>query len=217
MGVRTVQRWLRQPDGTTNQPQRKRRSIFDPYAPYVLSRWQQGCRESRFIFQEIQKQGFKGSIRTVYRFIHTLRQGPVELPAPSVLDRVSVQEALWLIVRPFDDLELDERRNLLELCQTRSQLSMLHPLVQAFGQIVRKREGHRLEDWKQHVAESGISEVQRFVAGLERDQEAVLAGLTLVYSNGQVEGQVNKLKLLKRTMYGRAGFPLLRQRVLHAL
>jgi transposase len=60
-------------------------------------------------------------------------------------------------------------------------------------------------------------EVQRFAKGLERDKEAVLAGLTFVYSNGQVEGQVNKLKLLKRTMYGRAGFALLRQRVLHAL
>jgi len=52
---------------------------------------------------------------------------------------------------------------------------------------------------------------------LQQDREEVLAGLTLVYSNGQVEGQVNKLKLLKRTMYGRAGFSLLRQRVLHAL
>ena len=90
-------------------------------------------------------------------------------------------------------------------------------LVQSFGQLVRKREGHRLEDWKQQVAQSGFTEVQRFAKGLERDQEAVLAGLTLVYSNGQVEGHVNKLKLLKRTMYGRAGFALLRQKVLHAL
>jgi transposase len=82
---------------------------------------------------------------------------------------------------------------------------------------VRKREGHRLDDWKQQVSESGIVEVQRFAKGLERDKEAVLAGLTLVHSNGQVEGQVNKLKLIKRQGYGRAGFPLLRQRVLHAL
>ena len=74
-----------------------------------------------------------------------------------------------------------------------------------------------MEDWKQQVAESGFSEVQRFVKGLERDKEAVLAGLTVVHSNAQVEGQVNKLKLLKRTMYGLASFPLLRQRVLHAL
>ena len=67
------------------------------------------------------------------------------------------------------------------------------------------------------VEASSFRDVKRFVQGLQRDKEEVLAGLTLVYSNGQVEGQINKLKLLKRTMYGRAGFPLLRQRVLHAL
>ena len=82
---------------------------------------------------------------------------------------------------------------------------------------MRKREGQRLQDWIKQVTDSGLPEVQRFAKGLERDKAAVLAGLTLVYSNGQVEGQINKLKLIKRTMYGRAGVPLLRQRVLHAL
>jgi transposase len=67
------------------------------------------------------------------------------------------------------------------------------------------------------VAESGLAELQRFVKGLERDREAVLAGLTEIYSNGMTEGFVNKLKLIKRQGYGRAGFPLLRQRMLHAL
>jgi transposase len=83
--------------------------------------------------------------------------------------------------------------------------------------MVRKREGYRLDDWKRQVSESGIVEVQRFAKGLERDGEAILAGLTLVHSNGQVEGFVNKLKLIKRMGYGRASFPLLRQRMLHAL
>jgi transposase len=83
--------------------------------------------------------------------------------------------------------------------------------------MVRKREGHRITGWIKQVADSGFLEVQQFAKGLERDKEEVLAGLTLVYSNGQVEGQVNKLKRIKRQGYGRAGFPLLRQRVLHAL
>jgi transposase len=217
ISVRTVRRWDERGNCPGSERRRRRRSIFDPYAPYVLSRWKQGCRDISLLWQEIQAQGFAGKIRTVYRFIRTLRQEPVELPAPSILDRVSVQAALWLIARPLDDLKADERADLQELCQASSKLSALHTLVQSFGQIVRKREGHRLEDWKKQVAESGLAEVQRFVKGLKRDQEAVLAGLTVVYSNGQVEGQVNKLKLLKRTMYGRADFPLLRQRVLHAL
>lgn len=123
-----------------------------------------------------------------------------------MLSRLSVREALWLIARPFDDLEADERADLSEVCQSSPQLVILHSLIQSFGQIVRKQEGHRLQDWKKQVSESGIAEVQRFVKGLERDKEAVLAGLTLQYSNGQVEGQVNKLKLIKRMGYGRASF-----------
>jgi transposase len=74
------------------------------------------------------------------------------------------------------------------LRETSQELATLHSLVQSFGQIVRKREGHRLEDWKKQVTKSGIAEVQRFAKGIERDKEAVLAGLTLTYSNGMTEG-----------------------------
>ena len=215
--VRTIQRWTKLGKGPGSERRRKRRSIFDPYAPYVLARWKQGDRDITKLWQAIRAQGYPGNIRTVYRFIQTLKQESVILPAPSVLDRVSVQEALWLIARPFDALKADERTDLQELCQASTQLATLHRLVQVFGQIVRQREGHRLQDWKQQVAQSGLAEVQRFAQGLKRDEAAVLAGLTLVYSNGQVEGHINKLKLVKRTMYGKAAFPLLRQRVLHAL
>jgi transposase len=93
----------------------------------------------------------------------------------------------------------------------------LHTLAQSFGQIVRKREGDRLGEWMRQVKESNFRDVKRFAAGLERDQEEILSGLTLVSSNGQVEGQINKLKRIKRQGYGRAGFPLLGQRVVHAL
>lgn len=215
--VRTIQNWNKQGSCPGGRRRRKRRSLFDPYAAYVLKRWKEGCKKGSALYREIKEKGFRGTDRQVYRFLQTLKQEPVELPALPVLSRISVQEALWLIARPVEDLKADERADLEELCQASTQLATLHLLVQSFGQIVRKREGHRLEDWKQQVAQSGFTEVQRFAKGLERDKEAVLAGLTMVYSNGQVEGQVNKLKLLKRTMYGRAGFPLLRQRVLHAL
>jgi len=83
--------------------------------------------------------------------------------------------------------------------------------------MVRTRRGEHLASWMSTVRACHIRELSRFVTGLERDKAAVLAGLTLPYSNGQVEGQITKLKLLKRTMYGRAGFPLLRQKVLHAM
>jgi transposase len=93
----------------------------------------------------------------------------------------------------------------------------LHPLAQSFGQILRNRERHRLQEWIKQVETSSFRYVKRFTAGLQRDKEEVLAALTCIYSNGQVEGFVNQLKLIKRIGYGRACFPLLRQRVLHAL
>ena len=83
--------------------------------------------------------------------------------------------------------------------------------------FLRKREGYRLDACLAQIEESDLPELQRFANGIEKDKAAVQAGLTWSINNGQVEGHVNKLKLIKRTMYGRAGFPLLRQRVLHAV
>jgi transposase len=215
--VRTIQNWTKQGSYPGDRGRRKRRSLFDPYAAYVLKRWKEGCKKGSVLYREIKEKGYRGTDRQLYRFLQTLKQERVELPALSVLSRLSVREALWLIARPFDELEPEERADLSELCQSSTPLATLHPLVQAFGQIVRKREGHRLDDWKQQVQVSNIAELQRFAKGLERDKEAVLAGLTEIYSNGMTEGFVNKLKLIKRQGYGRASFPLLRQRMLHAL
>lgn len=83
--------------------------------------------------------------------------------------------------------------------------------------MLRTRTGEMLDAWLAQAQESQIPEFRSFVTGVERDKAAVKAGLTLPHSNGIVEGKVNKLKLIKRMGYGRAGFPLLRQRVLHAL
>jgi transposase len=80
-------------------------------------------------------------------------------------------------------------------------------LVQQFLQMVRKLEGERLEAWLTAVAESGIEELQRFASGLQQDKAAVLMGLTRSHNNVQAEGQVTRVKLINRMMYGRAGFP----------
>lgn len=217
---RTVRRWQkRRVDGTINQPRRKRSSRFDLYAPYVLSRWQQGEWSVNRLFQEIQEQGFSGSVRTVYRLVRPLRQDfmPLLPPAPKVTGRVSIQNAVWLLVRPEETLKADELADLEDLCQASSELAALHVLAQSFGKMVRRREEPRLGDWMKQVRESTLRHIKRFANGLQRDQAEVLAGLTHSFSNGQVEGFVNKLKLIKRQGYGRASFRLLRQRVLHAL
>ena len=110
-----------------------------------------------------------------------------------------------------------EHEDLAGISQVRPTLEKAYELVQDFLSMVHKREGVRLDAWLEKIAQSGLAELQSFATGIEKDKDAVRAGLTWPINNGQVEGQVTKLKLIKRQMYGKAGFPLLRKRVLHAL
>jgi len=126
---------------------------------------------------------------------------------------VSARQAAWLLVRRPDDLEDDDRAFVGRLCQTCPAVQTAYPLAQEFIRIVRERHVDALESWLTRASLSEIPEVVSFVTGLRRDQAAVAAALTLPFSNGQVEGQVNRLKFIKRSGYGRAKFDLLRQRV----
>jgi hypothetical protein len=112
---------------------------------------------------------------------------------------------------------LKNRKRLLCFGLCTSPVDQAYKLVQQFANMLRTRTGEQLDDWLSSVRASQIRELQGFVLSVVRDKAAVVAGLTLPQNNGLVEGKVNKLKLIKRMMYGRAAFPLLRQRVLHAL
>jgi len=215
---RTVQRWLASETFPEAKKRRKRQSCFDDFAPYVLKRWQEGEHNGATLRREIMEQGYTGSERTVYRYLETLKQAEVRVP-PNLhrLQKFSANTAVWLFVRDPKTLDEIEREDLASFCQASTILKRAYDLVQDFLLMVRKREGHRLDAWLTRIAKSDLPELQSFANGIEKDKAAVQAGLTWSINNGQVEGHVNKLKLLKRTMYGRAGFPLLRQRVLHAL
>ena len=104
-----------------------------------------------------------------------------------------------------------------QLCQLDSTLAQLYELALSFLTIVRERRGEELAAWRSQVSQSGIDPLVRFAAGLQDDLAAIQAGLTLPWSNGVTEGQVNRLKLLKRQAYGRAHVALLRQRMVQAL
>ena len=103
------------------------------------------------------------------------------------------------------------------LRQFHPEVDLADDLVQQFTQMLRERQGECLDDWLMQVNRSNLPELQAFATGVEKDKEAVRAGLTWWINNGMVEGHVTKLKLIKRQGYGRAAFPLLRKRVLHAL
>jgi transposase len=109
----------------------------------------------------------------------------------------------------------EEQESLQQLRQARPQIEVAYQLVEAFLHMVRERTGEQLDAWLGAVQASHLEAFQSFVTGVRQDKYAVLAGLTLPWSTGPVEGQVNRLKLIKRSMYGRAEFDLLKRRVLH--
>jgi len=219
LGTRTVQRWLTSDDyPETQYHTRRHRSRFDAYAAYVKQRWDGGCHNIQQIWREIKAQGYPHSDRARRSHLEPLRgKRKAEFPQASSLDRFSAKGATWLFIRPIKDLDEKEQQELETIRQTSKTAETIYQLAQAFLQIVRQRQGEHLDSWMSTVRAHHIRELNSFVSGLERDKAAVLAGLTLVHSNGQVEGQITKLKLIKRQMYGRAGFALLRQRMLHAV
>jgi transposase len=195
-------------------------SRLDPYLPYLFQRWESGCHNMVRLHQELVARGYKGSYASVRdHLVRRLPEGKKnsakgnELsPAPQ-----SPRQATFLFLRRPEKLTPEEQADLLTLRQIHPEVERTYDLVQQFAQMLRTRTGEQLDAWLARVVDSQIPDLQSFTLGIERDKPAVVAGLTLPHSNGVVEGKVNKLKLIKRMGYGRAGFPLLRQRVLHAL
>jgi len=121
-----------------------------------------------------------------------------------------------LFFRPEADLDATERAYLAHLITHCPPVATVHRLVQQFHTLVRERGKDDLAPWVTAVEESGVPALHRFGQGLRRDTAAVEAALSLEWSQGQVEGTVTKIKLIKRSMYGRCNFDLLRRRVLYA-
>jgi len=216
LGRRTIQRWVKEETYVETNYHHPHRSRFDAYASYVTQRWDGGCHNIQQIWREVQAMGYPHSDRALRAHLEPLR-GKVKgdfLEATS-LDRFSAKEATWLFIRHFADLKEKEREELATIRQESETAETIYQLVQTFLQMVRQLGGEHLESWLRSVRSCNIPELHRFANGLERDKAAVLVGLTLFHNNGQTEGQVTRIKLIKRMMYGRAGFALLRQRVLH--
>ncbi len=170
------------------------------------------------LWQEIAAQGYPGSQRMVYRFLKTLKTHEIAASAEGHrLPHFSSTAAISLFMRHPDKLEEIEREHLAAFRRAAPSLETSYQLAQDFLAMMRQREGERLDAWLLRVHESQLPELESFAHGVERDKDAVQAGLTLAVNNGQVEGQVTRIKLIKRMMYGKAGFALLRQRVLHRI
>ncbi len=130
---------------------------------------------------------------------------------------MSPSRASWLCVCQPTQLDEKQCRHVEQIRQGQRNLDTAYQLSQAFVSMLAQRRGRDLDARLMQAEHSGIAELKSFAQGIRRDYAAVRAAFSSAYSNGQVEGQVNRLKLQKRLMYGRANFDLLRLRVLHAV
>jgi transposase len=217
---RTVYRYLHL-DGppARKRPARTRRRLLTPFEPYLRQRWQEGCHTKSLLLREVRDQGYSYGPSNVYRFLKRVEREAVVPPsaaAPPPLDVPSPRHVATLLMQRPERLTEDDRAYLDRLCAQEPTITIAYALSTAFATMLRARRGEQLDDWLTRAKESGIKELVAYARGLETDYAAVKAGLQEPWSNGQTEGQVNKLKLIKREMYGRAKFDLLRLRVLHA-
>lgn len=215
LGERTVYRWLARQQVPDWHHRSRRASVLDPYTAYVLKRWQEGCRKGVQLLQELQAQGYRGSTRAIYSYLAFLNASMgATVQAGAAQEPFSAKRAVWLLIQDIQKLNAAQQQHLAFIRQASTQVEQAYQLAQAFTQMLRQRQGQRLDGWLQEATKSGLPELRQFAAGIQRDKAAVQAGLTLSYRNGLVEGHINRLKLIKRSMYGRANFDLLRQRVL---
>jgi transposase len=219
----TVYAYLRRDTPPAPRSPQRSRQVLRPYMPSLIRRWREGISDSRQLWREIRAQGYAHSARTVGRFITHLRRAAEASQAPEAhmspytrLQGPSARAVSFAIVCPAAKRSLEAHTYVDQLCQVDRGMARAHTLIQAFLTMVRERRGADLEAWRAEAVHSGIDALTRFARGLQDDLPAVTAGLMVEWSNGATEGQIHRLKLMKRQGYGRVGFALLRQRTLLA-
>ena len=219
----TVRKYLRGDAFPESKCRRPRPTQLLPYHAYLHERWEAGCHNAAQLFREIQERGYVGGVTEVRRYLAARRarlppeerrtSGPQphgkrerRPPAPRTV--------VWWLLRAPEQLTAGQSRFLSRLKEHCATVATAQTLAVEFFRIVRQREPQDLNRWLERAEQSGVSELRTFARGLRRDGAAVEAALRCAWSNGPVEGQVHRLKLVKRSMYGRASFALLRARVL---
>jgi len=220
----TVYAYVRRTKPPSPRSPQRSGQVVRPSMTYLMQRWREGCTDSRQLWRETRALGYAHSARTVSRFITRLRQASAAGRAPETQTSPSTRpqgpsaravSCTW--VCPEAKRAQDAQLYVDQLTQADPVIAQAYTLSQAFLALVRERRGAALAAWMTEASASGIGALARFAQGLQEDLAAMQAGLTLPWSNGAVEGHVNRLKLLKRQGYGRAGVGLLRQRVMQAV
>jgi transposase len=194
-------------------PRLMRPGLLGPHQAYLRQRWDEGVRSTGRLHEELRERGYRGSLRTLRRLTAQLRHDtavPAPPPAPAAR-----KVASWILTPP-GKLTSGDRAALAQITARCEELTVTRDLVREFADMLCNQRGEHLEAWAAQAEASPVSELRGYAKGLRRDWAAVTAGLTTPYSSGAVEGHVNRIKMIKRQMYGRAKPDLLRKRVLLA-
>ena len=218
MSQRSVERWL----VAGGEPEHRRppmTTLVDPFRPYLERRWKEGCRTAAALWREITEQGFAGSLNTVARWAAPHRRSPTPRPgvpaarAAAAWPAPSRRRCAWLLSLEPDQHSAEEQAFVAHLTAVAPGLAVVAELAKQLADMSRTGSDATLEDW---LAAAKNSELAAFAQNLTRDLSAVRVAITEPWSTSPVEGQINRLKTIKRQMYGRARFELLRKRVLAA-
>ncbi len=218
----TVRRFARAADPAELDHGRRisRGQALDAYRPFIAQQWADGITNAAVMLQLLHQRGYTGSSSSVRTYLRPFRNHPNDNASagePAGAQPVRVpsnrQVTRWLCTRP-DDLDPTETRTLADVHRACPHLESLAGHVQSFAVMLTTLAGDRLNDWIRLVQADQHPELHSFVRGLLSDYDAVRAGLTLPHSSGPVEGNINRIKMIKRKTYGRASLDLLRQLVI---
>jgi transposase len=211
---KTVLRWLAHGAFPERKERAPRQRLLDPFLPYLRQRWSEGVTNASLLFREIRSQGYTGTSYSLLRDqVAGWRRPGWSASADAARALGSVRQNAWILVLPEEKRTPEQRAYLEQLEELWPEVRELEQRATAFLRLFEAHDGAALEPW---IRAAEPTPLGAFARGLRSDLEAVRAAIVLPWSNGPTEGHINRLKMLKRQMYGRAGFALLRARVLAA-
>ena len=223
MSRNTVKKFLKYESPPPRQSPRNRYSPIHRFVPYLRQQWMQGKRNARRLWKEIKTQGYPGAEETLRHFLQNWRDNVDRKVQTCAALKIAqgrapaVKSVKWLLFGSRRKTQVWENEFLEQLIQNNPEIKLARDLTKEFHQMLMSKQDQSiaLEIWLKKARSSEVGEFIWFANGVEADRAAVEAAHSSQWSQGQVEGQVNRLKFIKRQMYGRGNFDLLKARVIH--